>query len=114
MGYVVTAPLALIDRQDGTTATIPRGGQVPADVKDEHLQHLLVFNLVGESDEPVSGLEPSRPGDGSDLPLDVVSDSPPARVANKDEWVSYAVAHGMSQADAESATKDQLVERFKG
>lgn len=36
----------------------------------------------------------------------------PARSAPKAAWVDYAVARGMAREDAESSTKDELVERF--
>lgn len=112
MGYVVTAPMALINCDNDTTATVLRGGAVPDNVKADHLEHLKAFNLVGEA-EPITGLEPTRAGDGSDL-SGVDTDRVPAKVASKDVWVAYAVAHGMSQEDAEAATKDQLIDRYKG
>jgi hypothetical protein len=38
---------------------------------------------------------------------------PPAESANKPEWVEFAAKHGgLSKADAEALTKDQLVDRF--
>src|SRR5258707_1122996 len=38
-------------------------------------------------------------------------DGLPAKSAAKPVWVAYAVEHGMTQADAEALTKDQLIER---
>lgn len=39
-------------------------------------------------------------------------DGMPAKSASKAAWVAYAVEHGMTQAEAEGITRDQLVERF--
>lgn len=36
----------------------------------------------------------------------------PKASANKPEWVAYAVAQGMDPADAEKATKEQLIAAF--
>lgn len=36
----------------------------------------------------------------------------PARSANKSAWVAYATAHGMTDVDAEAATKADLIARF--
>lgn len=41
-------------------------------------------------------------------------DAPPAKSANKPEWVAYAVSQGMDPAEAEAAKKDDLVERYGG
>ena len=38
----------------------------------------------------------------------------PAKSAKVDEWRAFAVSQGMSQEDADAATKDQLLERFAG
>jgi hypothetical protein len=36
----------------------------------------------------------------------------PARSALKEDWVEHAVRAGMARDEAESSTKDELVERF--
>lgn len=36
----------------------------------------------------------------------------PNKSASKPEWVAYAVSQGMPQAEAEAATRDELVQRF--
>lgn len=116
MAYVVTGAMALCDRKDGTTVPVMRGGAVPEDVTDEHLQHLLDVGLVKEAEkgELAGGLEPTRAGDGSEPVVDDEGAKAPAQVATKDEWVAYAVSQGMAQQDAEAATKAQLVEKYKG
>lgn len=119
MGYIVTAPMALIDCEDDTVATVYRGGAVPDNVTDAHLAHLKEFGLVAEG-KVTGGLAPTRRGDGSEPATaeseseSAAEDEPPAKAAPKADWVAYAVDHGMSQGDAEALTKDDLVERFKG
>ncbi len=36
----------------------------------------------------------------------------PKQMALKDEWVKYAAARGMAEAEAEALTKSELIERF--
>lgn len=36
----------------------------------------------------------------------------PSKSASKADWKAYAVVQGMSEEDAEKATRDQLVEQF--
>lgn len=73
------------------------------------------------SDDPASGhadhvhfaptLEPSA--DGSDVPAPSgASVDRPKQMALKDEWVKYAAARGMAEAEAEALTKSELIERF--
>lgn len=38
----------------------------------------------------------------------------PAKSASKAEWVEYAVAQGMSEEDANAATKDDLAAKYSG
>lgn len=109
MGYVVSAPMALVDRTDGSTATCLRGSAVPEDATEKHLEHLLNLGLVVEAEPAPTGLV-GRADAGVPEPSAKV----PAKVASKDEWVTYAVSQGVPQDEAESSTKDQLVERFKG
>lgn len=47
----------------------------------------------------------SAPVEASDSPI-------PSRSASKQEWVAYAMTQGVSEADANEVTKDELIERF--
>lgn len=117
MAYIVSALMALVDRQDGTTVSVMQGGPVPEDVKPDHLEHLLSLGLVREA-AFAGGLAPTRPGDGADPPDDLYDDDPdgpggvPAKSANKGEWVDYAVSQGADPAEAEAATKDDLIAKY--
>lgn len=56
---------------------------------------------------------PAAAGEGSGSgPED--EGKPPARSANKDTWVAWAVAQGASGEDAAAATKEQLIEQYGG
>ena len=64
MAHIVKAHIALIDRLDGSVATVLRGGMVPQDADPAHLEHLLAHDLV-EKAQVVGGLQESRAGDDS-------------------------------------------------
>ncbi|MFG2059670.1 hypothetical protein ACGFI9_37230 [Micromonospora sp. NPDC048930] len=38
----------------------------------------------------------------------------PSRSASKADWLKHAVENGMTEADAEALTRDQLAEKFLG
>lgn len=42
------------------------------------------------------------------------ADGPPAKSAGKPTWVAYAVAQGADEAEADAATKDDLIDRYGG
>jgi len=116
MAYIVSALMALVDRQDGTTVSVMQGGPVPEDVKPDHLEHLLSLGLVREA-AFAGGLAPTRPGDGTDPDGDLYDDPDgpggvPAKSANKGEWVDYAVSAGADPAEADAATKDDLIAKY--
>ncbi len=144
MGYIVTARMALIDRQDGTTVPVLQGAPVPGDVTPAALTHLLALGMVREGDVE-GGLAPTVPGDPvvppagpgpvADQPADPVGDGgPPAdpvgdgqapsgqggggdlprKTALKPEWVAAAVARGVDPAEADALTKEELIERLEG
>lgn len=46
------------------------------------------------------------------MATDETAGQAPAKSAKVDAWRAYAVSQGMSQADADAATKDQLVEQY--
>ncbi len=46
------------------------------------------------------------PGDDQD------ADKVPARSASKADWRVYAIAHGMTEQDADAATRDELAARY--
>ncbi|GAA2327501.1 hypothetical protein [Dactylosporangium salmoneum] len=56
--------------------------------------------------------------DANGKPLEDQADAkeagPPTRSASKADWKAYAVTHGVPDAEAESATRDQLAEAFLG
>lgn len=56
----------------------------------------------------------SPAADAKQSDADADSDGPPAKSASKAEWVDYAVAQGADRAEAEAATKDDLVATYGG
>lgn len=118
--YVVTALAALVNVEGGWSQLLHRGSAVPANVKPEHLEHLLANNIVAEG-EPTGGLEPVYTGDlqdavtGPDAPEDddVDGDGPiPAKSATKDVWVAYAVSQGATEDEANASTKEDLIAAY--
>lgn len=45
-------------------------------------------------------------------PADSVPDYPPAKNDNKAAWIAYAVANGETEDEAESQTKEELVDKY--
>lgn len=75
---------------------------VPADADAEHVKVLTDRGLLVEQDVA----EPSEADD-------VDGDGPiPAKSANKDVWVAYAVSKGATQEEAEASNKDDLIAAY--
>lgn len=95
MAYTVTAPLVVVQDEQGSYHHIYQGAPLPKFVSDEDAERLAEGGLI-EQDDAERGEQQSRP----------------AKAASKAEWVAFAVAQGMSEEDAEAATKDDLVSAF--
>jgi hypothetical protein len=98
--YVATIDGVLLKVGDRITSLYKDGG-VPDGADPAHVQLLVDRGLLASADaehEP----EPAQPE----------APKPPAKSANKDEWVAYAESQGTSHDDAEALTKDQLIEQF--
>ena len=54
----------------------------------------------------------SKPGDTTDKTTRTETVEQPNKSASKGDWVDYAVSQGMSRADAEAVTKDELIGRY--
>ena len=68
---------------------------------------------VGHTDNPAALAYFRSQGYGVEeagAPAD--ADPAPRKSASKADWAAYAVAHGMTAEEAETLTRDQLVERF--
>ncbi len=63
------------------------------------------YGITEVGDEPATQEEPAPPVVG-----------PPSRGASKADWVKFATApaQGMTEADAEAMTRDQLAEKYLG
>jgi hypothetical protein len=78
---------------------------IPVDPRDAEIARLRAENealRAAESDQPPAGGSPLTGGQVR---------KPPAS-GSKADWVAYAVAQGMTVADAETATRDELAKRY--
>lgn len=69
---------------------------------------------AGETDNRAALAYFSRKGYGVH-PIEAApaaTDGKPRKSASKADWLAYAVAQGVAEADADQLTRDQLVERF--
>lgn len=86
----------------GQYRTLYKDGAVPEGADAEHVKVLTDRGLLVDAPE-VDDVD----GD------DVDGDGPiPAKSANKDAWVAYAVSKGATEDDAEAATKDDLIAAY--
>lgn len=108
MSYRVTAPLVLAKDREGKTHHVYENGLIEW-LSPEQASHLLSMGMV----EKVGGAP--APVD----PDDDLDDEPdkPKQAAPKAAWEEYAVERApegqrISQEEAESLTKKELIERF--
>lgn len=66
-----------------------------------------------EAQKPVEQDAPKTPATEAEF-SEEDDDKAPAKSANKDEWVAFAVSQGADQAEAESSTKDDLIAKYGG
>lgn len=94
--YKVTAPNRDFTGERGGVA-FAKG---EATIDEQHAAELAYFRSAGYAveEQPEAGGEPV-----AELPVES---------ASKADWVAAAVARGMDQADADKATKQQLIEQL--
>jgi len=96
--YVAQVPVA--GPQGNVLTDFNQGAILPSDVPKDRIAHLLSVGLIAEV------------GGSKSEPAPVDSDTAPAKSASKADWKAYAQAQGMSDGDAETATRDDLVELY--
>lgn len=99
--YVATAPLVVVRDVAGSDQYVYAGREITFDVDAERIEQLLEGGFIAEVEAP----------SGDDAP---VFDGPPAKGANTDVWKAYAKSQGMDPAEADSAKKKDLVEKYLG
>lgn len=116
-GYVSQYDGTLV-KIGGTYRRVDKGAAVPDGADAEHVAVLVERGMLVEG-EPAAGFidpapsilaQPAPAAGEADVP-----DGPgpiPAKSADKPTWVAYAVSQGMSEDDANAATKDQLIEQY--
>lgn len=100
MAYEVTSPLVQVRRQDGSYVHLYEGALLPDEADPKHVEQLLADGMIAEADAPAVA------PDASD------HDDRPSGNASAEEWRAYAVAHGMSEEEAESLSRNELRDRF--
>lgn len=101
--FRITAPVADFTGLSADVNFTNGVAEIDAPVDDpQHAdaRRVAYFTAAGYRVEPV-------------VEADVVEDGPgplPAKSASKADWVAAAVARGIDQADADKATKEQLID----
>lgn len=104
MPYKVLAPqVNAKDHEGHLRAHFP--GQIIAWLNDAERHRFLRLKHVEEIGEPAQ----QHPVDSAVTPTPPGSGERPPQVAPKDAWVTYAVAQGYSQAEADAMTKQDLI-----
>jgi hypothetical protein len=108
--------------QGPVTIGVLAGTPVPEDVSQEQIDHLLSVGLIAEDADAEDALVthegeqvgqftqrvPNAPALGG-AP---VATQRPTGKASKGEWKAYAVSQGMTEADAEGKTRDELAAQY--
>lgn len=105
--YIVTGELvtAQVTTEMGSTVLgFLKGAVLPPSVPAETVAHLLDVNLIAAVGEPVA----ATAGPLGQQP----AVSPPAGNASLEAWRDFARTQGMSEADLDGLTRDELRERF--
>lgn len=111
--YVVTAVFVTAETNVGpgrAQVDFPRGADLPGDVPKEQIDRLLGLGLIVDEADYVKPAPPVIEPEPSEVPR-------PPQNAPKSDWVTYAVGHPdedrrLSEEDAESLTKSQLIEFY--
>jgi hypothetical protein len=100
MGKQLVAAIdGVMVKAGGQLRPLYKDGAVPEGADQEHVKLLVDRGLLVEKSDDAD----------SDTDTDV-----PAKSANKDVWVDYAVSQGADRAEAEAATKDDLIASYGG
>lgn len=95
--YVSAVPLTMVRTVEGGYRNVLEGDPIAGEaVQPEDLKRLV------------------RKGFLKELEVKVEADAggAPAKSASKGDWVEFAVSQGLSEEDANAATKDELVEKY--
>ena len=96
--YQVTSPLVIAHTDRGVFVHVYKGGLLPDDVNQKQLEQLLEQEMVTKA-----GTSPA-PADAD--PDD--DDTKPGGNASLEEWQDYARSQGMSDADLENKSRNEL------
>lgn len=102
--HKITAPVS------GYTGTVAGVTLANGTAETDNETAISYFRRHGYTVAPVEEPETDE-GQGDDVPP-VGPLARPAKSASKEAWKAFAVSQGMSEEDAETATRDQLADRY--
>ncbi|MFE3196259.1 hypothetical protein ACFXHA_45190 [Nocardia sp. NPDC059240] len=114
MDIVVTSPLVVVADNSGRLRYHYAGTVIP-EISRADAERLLADGLVAAVASPLSDVPVDEGQDDHDTdegPVDVPDPDRPKQAAPKEDWVAYAVAQGLAEAEAEAMSKTDLIKRF--
>ncbi|MBF6399779.1 hypothetical protein IU438_28835 [Nocardia cyriacigeorgica] len=121
MSVIVTAPVVVVPDATGKLRYHYRGA-VLDELSEHDYDRLVARGMVADLGRPaVAVVDPDPDGDGGpdgggesgQAEQSGTGDlERPKQAAPKEAWVEYAVARGMSEAEAEDLTKAELIARL--
>ncbi len=107
MRYTIQAPERRFNGQVAGVAFADGRAEVDGDA---HARALAYFRRKGYD---VTAVATKRTGAAKTSDTSTqAEDDMPRKSASKADWKAYAIANGMDEAEAETLSRDQLVERF--
>jgi hypothetical protein len=108
--YAAGAVVKPGEREAAAAAAAAAAFQAALALVPEHMRAQITAHPAPEPQPSVApGDDPAPAGGDTGGGADK-----PTKNAPKSAWVDFAVTEGMPRADAETATKDELIERFGG
>lgn len=98
----VIKPLVLVPDETGAIQYLYQGSVVPSYVGADRRKVLRDEGYIAAEGAAVPVASPSQPAD----------DAKPAKSGSKADWKAYALSQGMSEEEAEAATRDDLAAKY--
>ncbi|MBF6326772.1 MULTISPECIES: hypothetical protein [Nocardia] len=115
MSVIVTAPVVVVPDATGKLRYHYRGA-VLDELSEYDYDRLVARGMVADLGRPaVAVVDPDPDGDGESGQAEQSGTGDlerPKQAAPKEAWVEYAVARGMSEAEADALTKAELIARL--
>ncbi len=115
VSVIVTAPVVVVPDATGKLRYHYRGA-VLDELSEYDYDRLVARGMVADLGRPaVAVVDPDPDGDGESGQAEQSGTGDlerPKQAAPKEAWVEYAVARGMSEAEADALTKAELIARL--